>query len=464
MCGIATVLAACLASHAVLAAPPAFKHIVIVIQENRTPDNLFGSNPNFEPGVDIARFGIDSGGQQIPLTPVPLAGCYDISHKHEAFEAALTQGFDQERIRPGKCRVPANPQFKFVDNANGTVQPYFDLASQYGFANRMFQTNQGPSFPAHQFLFGGTSAPSSDTPLFASENTGPKDSAGCAAGANQVVALIDATGSETANAPIYPCFRHRTLGDVLDAASPPLSWRYYGMNAQSIWTAPDALDHICDPATVRGRLRCGGPIWRAHVVPDKPAQVLSDISACSLAAVSWVTPTSDDSDHPKLNKGRGPQWVASIVNAIGSQACPGEKYWTDTAILVTWDDWGGWYDHVSPFDIVKPPAWGAGYTYGFRVPLLVVSAYTPAGTVSNGILDFGSVLLFVEQTFGLGFIGAGTGTYTRYADYQAAGSSRGRLADFFSLAAPRAFVPIATRLSALDFIAEPRSNIPPDDD
>ena len=461
---VSMAVAACLAAPAAVAGPPVFKHVVIVIQENRTPDNLFGSNPTFEPGVDISNQGVTSRGGRLALMPVPLGGCYDVAHTHASFEAALIQGFDQEPIRPATCTVPAHPQFKFVDNRKGTVQPYFDLATQYGFANRMFQTNQGPSFPAHQFLFGGTSAPAEDSSLFAAENTAPGISAGCAAKVNQLVAIIDGNGSEATNKPVYPCFDHTTLSDLLDAAKPPLSWRYYAVHPTSIWAAPNALGHICGAGDVHGKTRCKGPIWNAHVVADDPPQVLKDIAACALPAVSWVTPTAQDSDHPKLSLGHGPQWVASIVNAVGSQTCSGERYWTDTAVIVTWDDWGGWYDHVPPFAVVKPPAWGAGYTYGFRVPLLVVSAYTPAGTVSNGILDFGSILLFVEQNFGLGFIGAGTGIYTQYADYQAAGSSRGRLSDFFTLTAPRAFSPIATKMSARDFIAEPKSGTLPDDD
>ena len=461
---VASVVVACLAAPAALAAAPPFKHIVIVIQENRTPDNLFGSNPSFEPGVDIASSGISSTGSSIPLAAVPLAGCYDIDHTHAAFEAALTQGFDQEHLRLKKCKPPASPQFKYADNSDGTVQPYFDLASQYGFANRMFQTNQGPSFPAHQFLFGGTSAPSPDTPLFVAENPVPGISGGCTARTSQLVAIINGKGSETANKPTYPCFDHPALGDVLDAASPPLSWRYYAAQQSSIWTAPNALSHICEPGLVHGRTRCTGKIWTKHVVSDNSAQVLTDISACALPAVSWVVPTGRESDHASINDGTGPQWVASIVNAVGKQACPGENYWNDTAVIITWDDWGGWYDHVAPFDIAKHLTWGAGYTYGFRVPLLVVSAFTPAGTVSNAILDFGSILYFVEQNFGLGFIGPGTDTYTHYADYQAAGSSRGSLSDFFSLTAPRKFNPIASKLSARDFINEPKSDVGPDDE
>jgi hypothetical protein len=152
-----------------------FKHVVIIFQENRTPDNLFGSNPAFEPGVDIATTGKNSQGQTITLSALPLDDCYDVGHGHASFQSMYNDGKmdgdDRNQIDfTGSCNVPPNPQFTYVDNSTGTVQPYFDLATQYGFANRMFQTNQGPSFPAHQFIFGGTSAPNATTRLFTSSN------------------------------------------------------------------------------------------------------------------------------------------------------------------------------------------------------------------------------------------------------------------------------------------------------
>src|SRR6202044_56531 len=104
-----------------------------------------------------------------------------------AFEALLTQGASAPAVteKTKSCMEPPNPLLTYVDNSTGTVQPYFDIAQQYGFANRMFQTNQGPSFPAHQFLFGGTSAPSAADDaagIFASENPpGIDNSVGCAA-------------------------------------------------------------------------------------------------------------------------------------------------------------------------------------------------------------------------------------------------------------------------------------------
>jgi phospholipase C len=161
--------------------------------------------------------------------------------------------------------------------------------------------------------------------------------------------------------------------------------------------------------------------------------VLKDIGACKLRSVSWVIPTGANSDHAKSNDGGGPSWVSAIVNAIGnSSACDdGAGYWQDTAIVITWDDWGGWYDHVAPPPI-PATGWGQSYVYGFRVPLLVVSAYTPAGYVDDATHDFGSMLRFAESNFGLSLIG--TGYFAdAYAD---------DLSAFFTLSTPRKFVQI----------------------
>jgi phospholipase C len=136
-----------------------------------------------------------------------------------------------------------------------------------------------------------------------------------------------------------------------------------------------------------------GGEWAANV-DLVPADVLTDIAGCRLSNVSWVIPDGRNSDHAGgTTTTGGPSWVAAIVNAIGTaNACDdGAGYWSDTAILVTRDDWGGWYDHVAP----SVPAGPQGhYQYGFRVPLLVVSAYTPKGYVNDVPHDFGSVLRF----------------------------------------------------------------------
>jgi phospholipase C len=360
------------------------QNVVVIFQENRTPDNLFGSNPNFLPGVDIATSGVNSQGQTIPLTPVPLANNYDLSHAHAAFVAMYDQGkmdgADKVTVTCEKGATgcpPPNAQFKYVDNSTGLLNPYFQLAQQYTFGDRMFQTNQGPSFPAHQFIISGTSAPSAGSDLFAAENPGGVTNAngntGCTAPAGEFVRLIDPSGNETQKA--YPCYDHETLADLLDNAG--VSWRYYTPSAGSIWTGPNAIHH----------LRFGSD-WANDVVL-KPAQVLTDIANGRLANVSWVIPTGQESDHPAGNTGLGPSWVASIVNAIGQS-----QYWNNTVIFITWDDWGGWYDHVAPSVINS-------YEYGFRVPLIVVSPFAKPGYVSHVTHDFGSILRFIEEVYHL---------------------------------------------------------------
>ena len=364
------------------------QNVVVIFQENRSPDNLFGSNPSFLPGVDIASSGTNSQGQTIPLTAVKLANNYDLSHTHSAFVAMYDNGnMDGADKIPVACAKnaqgcpPSNPQFKYVDNSTGILDPYFQLAEQYTFGDRMFQTNQGPSFPAHQFIISGTSAPSADSDLFAAENpagvANAGNNTGCDAPSGEFVRLVDPSGHESQK--MYPCFEHQTLADLLDNAG--VSWRYYAPSAGSIWTGPNAIQH----------LRFGSD-WNNDVVLN-PAQVLTDISNGQLAGVTWVIPTGQESDHAAGNFGLGPAWVASVVNAIG-----GSQYWDNTVIFITWDDWGGWYDHVAP-NVIN------SYEYGFRVPLIVVSPFAKQGYVSHVTHDFGSILRFIEETYQLPSLG-----------------------------------------------------------
>jgi phospholipase C len=313
----------------------------------------------------------------------------------------------------------------------------------------MFQTNQGPSFPAHQFIFGGTSAPTAADDaagIFASENvSGASTIAGCTAPPGTTVQLIDPSGE---NRKIYPCFEHSTLPDVFPFS---VSWRYYAPSAGSIWTAPNAIQHICQSSGEGGK--CTGKDWSANV-DLKPVDVLTDIAACNLRSVTWVIPSGQNSDHANVNDGGGPSWVASIVNAIGnSTACDNNfGYWNNTAIFITWDDWGGWYDHEPP-PILQPPQ--GDYQYGFRVPLIVASAYTPKGYVNNRQHDFGSILRFIEHNFG---IGEGA---LNFADARAENG----LAAFFHLSkSPRPFQTISAPKNASFFLHDRRKATDPDDD
>jgi len=428
--------------------PHTFKHVVIILQENRTPDNVFGSNPNFEPGVDLASYGMDSKGNKVPLTPIPWVTCFDLNHSHAAYliqrDNGKMDGADLNTTQPAEgCIVPPLPQFRYIDNSQGQVQPYFDIAKQYGWANRMYQTNQGPSYSAHQFFLAGTSAPTTYSKLFVAGNPA-KEPAGCTATPDNTVTVVDEDGDENKFPPIFPCFEHPTLPDVLNQAG--LSWKYYSESPDSIWDAPNSIDHMCQAKDQNGQKSCTGQDFVNNNVIGSH-RVLDDIKNCKLAQVSWVTPTNKESDHPKMTDGRGPVWVATVLNTLGANPpCvgTGEIYWQDTAIFITWDDWGGWYDHVAPMiPNGQPNGWGKGFTYGFRVPLLVVSAYTPAGFVENAEHDSGSLLRFIETNFSsqgkqLGPIGPGF-----YADAYPDDS----LNTYFTLQTPRAFKPIPIRFN-----------------
>ena len=389
--------------------PGKIQHVVVIFQENRSTDNLFQDPVLIKAGADIQNFGIDSHGNTIPLQEVDLAAHYNPNHTHSAFNdmcdlnpATGQCQMDGADLIPVTCPTGIqNCTFAYVNPAE--VQPYFALAEQYTFADHMFQTNQGPSMPAHQFIISGTSAPSAGSNLFAAENpdTQAMPNAGCDTPAGVTVALIDPAGNEKSNAPIYPCFEHQTLTDLLEANGN--TWRYYTPSGypsggQSIWIGPEAIQHICGSLTPNGT--CGGSDWNAHVVLNQ-TQILTDVTSNQLQEVSWVIPTGQASDHPGMTDGTGPSWVASVVNAIGNS-----PYWANTAIFITWDDWGGFYDHVPPPQVLANcTQWGCGYVYGFRVPLIVVSPYAKAQTISKTQHDFGSILKFIETTFSLPSLG-----------------------------------------------------------
>jgi phospholipase C len=430
-----------------------FQHIVVIFQENRTPDNLFQDPVLIANGADIAS-SANSLGQTIPLSPIDLgtAGAnpqnYDLSHAHSAFVSMYDGGkMDGASLIPctpaANCPPNAHPNPQFMYVMPSDVQPYFALAEQYTFGDRMFQTNEGPSFPAHKFILSGTSAPTATSPLFAAENP-VQTTAGCIAALTNTVTMIDATGSETNSPPEYPCFDHPTLTDLFGAAG--ITWRYYAPSAGSIWTAPDAIDHMCQPQTINGVLTCTGPDWTNNVIIPE-WMVLEDISNGNLPQVSWIIPDGAASDHAESNNGSGPSWVASIVNAIGNS-----QYWANTAIIITWDDWGGWYDHVAPKVVDDGVSWGSGYVYGFRVPLVVVSPYAKAATIDHTTHDFGSVLKFVETTFNLPSL--------NYADAPADDLS----SCFTMTQTPIKFQTIPAALDAAHFINDKSPPTDPDDD
>ena len=354
------------------------KHVVIIFQENRSTDDLF----NGFPGADTARSGLNSKGQKVPLKAISLTAPYDLNHRHTGFETEYANGklngFDKEQstcISATICIRPDRRAYGYVPHDE--IAPYFAMAKQYTFGDRMFQTNQGPSFPAHQYIVSGTSTVANGSSYRAAENPfhpGNGETGGCDSISGSLVTLIDSAGKENRNT--FPCFDRSSLMELLDRKA--LTWRYYQATpGAGIWNGPDAVLHI----------RTSREFSSDVVSPS--SQILTDIANGQLADVVWVTPTALASDHAMATNGSGPSWVASVVNAIGES-----KYWSDTAIFVAWDDWGGWYDHV-------PPPQYNSYELSFRVPLIVISPYAKNHYVSHVQHEFGSILKFTEKIFGL---------------------------------------------------------------
>jgi phospholipase C len=439
-------------------------HVVSIFQENRSPDNLFHDDVLMDRGADIATSGKDSEGQTIPLTPSSLVTKYDLGHSHKSFLGAcdwngaecLMDGANLDECTPAHA-CPKDPEYQYVQASD--VQPYFTLAETYTFSDRMFQTNEGPSFPAHQYILSGTSAISETSTTYAlnnpAGNSRPDGSswAGCLAPADAILNLIDTSlpfpNSTYTQLRGPECFEHPTLTDVLDAHG--LTWKYYTALQGSIWTPPNAIEHMCQPAGPPNKTYCAGPDWTGSdpdvVVEGSGARIITDVQNGQLASVTWVIPDGKASDHAFGNKGLGPSWVASIVNAIGES-----PFWSDTAILVTWDDWGGWYDHVAP-----PIRNTNSYEYGFRVPLIAISPYAKPKYISHQYNDFGSILKFIEETFSLPEIDPAVG----YADSYALGD----LSDCFNyFQLPLQFTPIASPKDKNFFVHRKVKPTPPDND
>ncbi len=212
--------------------------------------------------------------------------------------------------------------------------------------------------------------------------TGTSGVWGCDAKPRVTVPVLDQEGDVV---DIYPCLDFPTLGDRLTAAG--VSWKMYAPSpgdydagfqgsAGYIWTVYDAIRHIRD-----------SPEWQEHVVPV--SQFAIDAAAGNLPSVSWISTPSPVSEHPPASVCAGENWTVGLLNALG-----GGPNWSDSAVFLTWDDFGGFYDHVPPTQVDV-------YGLGFRVPLLVVSPYAREGLILKQEAEFSSVLKFIEEDFGV---------------------------------------------------------------
>lgn len=401
-----------------------FTHIVILVQENRTFDNLFATYP----GADGTRTGKLHDGSTVTLIEHDLFDADSPNNDHGSwltgYNNGKMNGFDL--INYGK--EPPRALYQYVNPDQ--VRPYWELASQYVLADHMFQTQGSGSFTAHQDLIAGGTMIDSTKALIDFPTLSPW---GCDAPAGTLTTLVTQSNQVLPNDGPFPCLHYRTLRDTLDAKG--ITWRYYAPEVGKsfggdLWNAFDAI------AAVRH-----GPEWTTNVTWPE-TNVFKDISGNSLPSVAWVIPDFQNSDHPGAGGDAGPSWVAQVINAIGKSSA-----WSSTAIIVVWDDWGGWYDHV------RPPGTMQYGGLGFRVPMLVVSPFAKRGYVMHADYEFGSIIKLVEENWQLPSLGT---TDVRAASF---------LNDAFDFTqSPRTFQPLAARYSRAFFEHQRPSNHPVDDE
>jgi phospholipase C len=341
------------------------KHVVFLIKENRTFDNLFGTFP----GANGASTGMDHGVQR-PLVRGTQGRTYtDIPHCYtcaiEAWDGGKMDGFNQNA---------AADRWAYTQLYRDQLPNYWHWASHNVVFDNFFASAQGPSFPNHLYAIAAQSGGAHDNPRRVPGTIG-SNTFGCDAPDTQLVEVVDSEGTVEK---IPPCFDFRTEGDLLNHAGIP--WAYYAASEQQkgyIWSAYSAIR----------RYRENPAHWQRHIRPVD--QVVRDIQRDHLPPITWVTPRFEVSEHPDYNFCQGENWSTQVIDSIMRS-----PMWKDTAIFLTWDDYGGFYDHV-------PPPQVDDFGFGFRVPMLVISPYAKDGKVSHELGEFSSVLRFIEDNWGL---------------------------------------------------------------
>lgn len=364
-------------------------HIVFLMQENHAYDNFFGAYcPTRTTLCQLTGNGIPAG-TCIPtsltnpnascIAPFPLnesfvnhssGGTHNWQSSHLAYNSGKMNGF-----------YVASPNNRYVMGYyNGsTIPEYWNLAEQYALGDYFFSSVLDFSPPNHWYALAGQ-APNESLINYAPSQSG--GFGGPLTGPQEI--YLNESNATT------------TLNDALQRAN--LSWNYYddSLNNQSYQQALN-LTQAGSPTQV-SVFNYWNPLVAKAESYTSPidshlldrSRFFTDAASGNLPSVSWVIPAINQSDHPIASIAAGMSFVGSVVNAV--QTSP---EWNSTAIFVTWDEYGGYYDHVLPPQI-------DGNGLGFRVPLLVVSPYTPEGLISNQLGDFDSVLHLMEWKFGLG--------------------------------------------------------------
>ena len=314
------------------------QHVVVMMLENHTFDNYFGTYPG-------------ANGITEPRASDPLQSDYyhDSSGAIAAVDGGKMDGF------PYRSKVQYTQQ---------DVPILWDYAKHFGLSDNFFTSMLASSTPNHMAMVASQSGGINDS----------RGQKGCSSKANNLIPSRNNAGNEYWS---YPCYPINSVPQEL--ANAGVSWKYYSQIV--VWDAPNMIQGLA-----------GSPNDVHNV-----SQFQTDISNCQLPSVSWIIPKGSYTDHPPSPTFGGQDFVAQELNAI--EQSPSQcNYWQNTALFVTWDDWGGFYDHVVP-----PVIDGVGL--GPRVPLLVISPYAKPGYISHQQGEFSSFDKFIEEDFGLPSLG-----------------------------------------------------------
>lgn len=337
------------------------QHIVFIIKENRTFDHYFGTFP----GADGVTRGNSSRGEVL-LAHATDVGPHDLGHSWRDAIIAMAGG----RMNRFDLVVDGDTQgflMPYTQYNETDIPNYFAYARNFVLADRMFSSLAGPSFPNHLFTVSAQAGGIIGNP----HPTG--NAWGCDSDDSQEVPIEK---GELGFDSVRPCFDFPTLADSLEGAH--ISWKYYappkGQYGYQFSTL-DAIQHIRNT-----------PLWGEHVVSD--TQFAEDAKNGNLPAVSWLV-TGEANEHPPRSVCKGENWTVRQLNALMQG-----PDWSSTAVFITWDDFGGFYDHV-------PAPSVSTYGLGPRVPLIIISPYAKKGYVSHMQYEFSSFLKFAETRFGL---------------------------------------------------------------
>jgi phospholipase C len=361
----ATAFTAICASAAAPLGAAQIKHVVFILKENHTFDNYFGAFP----GTDGVTSGLIHTGKSVPLGRSPNFFTEDIGHTFGDALLAMDNGkMDKFDLIPGA--VQHGRLVNYTQSQQSRIPNYWALATRYVLADEFFTSVHGPSFPNHLFTIAAQSGG-------AIENPDAGGAWGCDSGPQATVAVIDSSGKHVLTS---PCFDFPTVADSLNNAN--LTWRYYTSSPSQggfQWCEFDAISHIRN-----------GPQWKTNI--RYLNKFSKDIANGDLANMTWITTDGEQSEHPDQGGTcAGENSSVRIVDAIMNS-----PMWSSTVIFISWDDFGGFYDHVAPpqLDLLG---------LGPRVPLLIISPFVKSGYIEHQQLEFSSVVKFVEEVFGLPF-------------------------------------------------------------